>query len=125
MPKKCSRTRILLKKLTNDWNELNVAFKSLIIICCILFIVVICMAIFVDVDKETFNINVNLIEEKITDKRNSLLIGSKFFCLSKQLVNIRCLRKNGHKKSAHIHFTYNRTWNAEEPVEKEMCTLEL
>lgn len=51
MPKKCSRTRILLKELTNDWDELNVAFKSLIIICCILFIVVICMAIFVDVDK--------------------------------------------------------------------------
>ena len=65
MPKKCSRTRILLKELTNDWDELNVAFKSLIIICCILFIVVICMAIFVDVDKDTFNMSATSLEAAI------------------------------------------------------------
>lgn len=37
----CSRRTLLLKELINDWDELNIAFKSLILIGFILFIIII------------------------------------------------------------------------------------
>lgn len=39
--KKCSRRKILKKELINDWDELNISFKALILIGLILFGVVI------------------------------------------------------------------------------------
>ncbi|MGL5439667.1 MAG: hypothetical protein ACRDA4_04680 [Filifactoraceae bacterium] len=40
----CSRRTLLLKELINDWDELNIAFKSLIFIGFILFIIIICIS---------------------------------------------------------------------------------
>lgn len=44
----CNRKEILIKELIHDWDELNIAFKSLIIIGIVLLIVVLSMAIFSD-----------------------------------------------------------------------------
>lgn len=44
--KECTRRKLLLKELAHDWDELNIAFKSLIIIGIILFIVIVVIAIF-------------------------------------------------------------------------------
>lgn len=48
MPKKddCNRRNVLLKELIHDWDELNIAFKALIIVGMVLFIVVMCIAVF-------------------------------------------------------------------------------
>lgn len=48
MPKKddCNRRNVLLKELIHDWDELNIAFKALIIVGMVLFMVVMCIAIF-------------------------------------------------------------------------------
>jgi len=45
---KCNRKKLLIKELINDWDELNISFKALIIIGMILFIVVIFTAIYSD-----------------------------------------------------------------------------
>lgn len=44
----CSRITLFLKEFIHDWDELNIAFKSLIIIGIVLFIVVISFAFFSD-----------------------------------------------------------------------------
>ena len=44
----CDRRNLLKEELINDWDELNIAFKSLIIVCIILFIVIIAIAFFSD-----------------------------------------------------------------------------
>ncbi|MGL4910904.1 MAG: hypothetical protein ACRC3Y_00600 [Romboutsia sp.] len=44
--KDCNRRNTLLKELCNDWDHLNLAFKSLIIIGIVLFIAVITIAFF-------------------------------------------------------------------------------
>lgn len=44
----CNRKEILIKELIHDWDELNIAFKSLIIIGIVLSIVVLSIAIFSD-----------------------------------------------------------------------------
>lgn len=44
----CSRKNLLRKELIHDWDELNIAFKALIIIVLILFIVIALIAIFSD-----------------------------------------------------------------------------
>lgn len=46
--KECSRSYLLLKEFIHDWDELNIAFKALIIIGMILFIVIILIAIYSD-----------------------------------------------------------------------------
>jgi len=45
---KCNRKKLLIKELINDWDELNISFKALIIIGMILFILVIFTAIYSD-----------------------------------------------------------------------------
>jgi hypothetical protein len=44
----CDRKNLLKEELISDWDELNIAFKSLIIVCIILFIVIIAIAFFSD-----------------------------------------------------------------------------
>lgn len=44
----CSRRNLIFKELMNDWDELNIAFKALIIIGITLFLVVIGIAFFSD-----------------------------------------------------------------------------
>ncbi|MGL5378404.1 hypothetical protein [Clostridium sp.] len=44
----CSRKSLLIKELIHDWDELNIAFKSLIIVATLLFIVIVLIAFFSD-----------------------------------------------------------------------------
>ena len=44
----CDRRNLLKEELISDWDELNIAFKSLIIVGIILFIVIILIAFFSD-----------------------------------------------------------------------------
>lgn len=44
--KKCTRRGLLIKEIKHDWDELNISFKSLIIVCTLLFLVVILIALF-------------------------------------------------------------------------------
>ena len=44
----CDRRNLLKEELISDWDELNIAFKSLIIVGIILFIVIIAIAFFSD-----------------------------------------------------------------------------
>lgn len=46
--RECSRKNLLIKELIHDWDELNIAFKSLIIVGLILFLVVILTSIYSD-----------------------------------------------------------------------------
>ncbi|MEG0051137.1 MAG: hypothetical protein RR712_03070 [Terrisporobacter sp.] len=53
--KKCSRKRFLKNEFIHDWDELNISFKSLIIVAVILLLVVISIAIFSDGGKGVQN----------------------------------------------------------------------
>lgn len=53
--KNCKRKYILINKFKYDWDELNISFKSLIIVGIILFIVIILIAIFIDGGQGTKN----------------------------------------------------------------------
>lgn len=44
--KKCTRRGLLIKEIKHDWDELNISFKSLIIVGALLFLVVILIAFF-------------------------------------------------------------------------------
>lgn len=44
--KKCTRRGLLIKEIKHDWDELNISFKSLIIVGALLFLVVIHIAFF-------------------------------------------------------------------------------
>lgn len=46
--KNCSRRKVLINELKHDWDELNISFKSLIIVGIILFICVILISFFSD-----------------------------------------------------------------------------
>lgn len=46
--KNCTRRKLLKKELINDWDELNISFKTLILIGLILFVVVISITLFSD-----------------------------------------------------------------------------
>ncbi len=48
--KKCKRRDILVRELINDWDELNISFKALIVVGVILFLIVLFMAFMGDGD---------------------------------------------------------------------------
>ena len=43
--KKCKRRDILVRELINDWDELNISFKALIVVGVILFLIVLFMVL--------------------------------------------------------------------------------
>lgn len=53
--KKCSRRKVIFNKFKEDWDELNVSYKSLILVGVLLFIVVILITFFSDGGQGTKN----------------------------------------------------------------------
>lgn len=119
--KNCKRKNILINKFKFDWDELNISFKSLIIVGIILFIVIILIAIFSDGGQGTKNTIEVVFRSTLASVFGFLLSSNIRFNKNKNKMKIKEIKDELNKIEKKLD---DLDVNLEQKEEQEQCYLE-